>query len=689
MAAKFDKDMLIKHRFWILIVLVILLAVAPTYLLSSSVSDKVKKKQEAYNAAKQAAEKVSNPKNEKFIEKLETRDSYVATKKNQVHEGAWLAQQSMYTYPDRLAEALKKDDIFFGEKINQIYTRKDYGEDYQNQLPEVVQIVQPRVPYRSDEDGLVQFANNDIAGVLQLRVNFSQGIPESEDIWLAQEDLWVKRELLRVIREANDLVAKFQPVSDEPTPTPAEQKPAPAADKPKEEPAAASDKLAALKKDKKIPKPTPVVVVPPKDPNHRTFRNPHWELELQIKTVKQTTTVAGNIKNIGQRRRPLGIVFKVLLEKGQDPAGILLPVEHEALAVGESCTIPEFVIDTTKVAYQGLYGVEEVLTWKTAPVKRIDALVLGYPSSRTAEKQLIQPPWPWLEKPPDAGGAPGAAPAPAAPPPPADDGGGGRKGRRRDKDDEDPTMGAGAGPGAFSFGPNDGSRTRYGLRLKRYLDYNDQVRHMPVGMVVIADAEHMSELLSAFANSRLRVQITQTHWQVSREKLAPTTDSSPSPMTPGMGPRPNMPQPAAPLARRASRRGEDDPTGPATAEERGGAYFARPGARPATGGFGQQKFSFASLAGGAGPGVGVGPRPGALNPAAESEGGMNMRMGVPGGPTPRLGGYMQRGSTTGEEEENLQLMEVAVYGIASLYQPFPPRVQKPVEPPAGTEAPKP
>lgn len=690
MAAKFDKDMLIKHRFWILISVVLILALAPTYLLSSNVSEKVKKEKEGYVAAKGAAEKVTSPKNEKFTQALEKKDSYVADKKNEVHQGAWDAQKTIYTYPERLADDLKKLDLTFGDKIERIYTRQNYAEDYKEQLPEVVQIVQPRLPWRSDDEGLVQFLNNDIASVMQLRVNFAQGIPDSEDIWLAQEDLWVKRELLRVIREANDSVAKFKPVADEPALKPAETKPAPVPEKPKEE--AAGDKAAAVKKEKKIPRPAPVVVVPPKDPNHRTFRNPHWEVELWIKTVNLKTTVAGKIKNIGDRRRPLGIYLKVLLQKGPDPSGVLLPVMHEALAVGESCDIPEFVINTAEVSYQGLYGVEEVLTWKTAPVKRIDALVLGYPSSRTAEKQLVGPTWPWMEKPPDAGGAGGAGGAPAAPAAPAapvDDGGGKKRNRRGD--DDDPTMNSGGGNAAafsFGFGVNDGSRTRYGLRIKRYTDYNEQVRHMPIGMVVIADAEHLSELLSAFANSRLRVQITQTHWQVSREKIAPITENSSSP-TPGIGPRPTMPQPGTPLAggRAGRRRGEDDPTA-ATAEERGGAYFRPAGAgRAPTTAFSQQRLFVAGAPAPGGPGAGFGVRAGAGNAAAEDPG-MKLGGGIPG-IMPQIRGYLQTGGF-GEDEENLQIMEVAVYGIASLYQPFPPKPPKPADAAAGAtpETPK-
>ena len=84
-----------------------------------------------------------------------------------------------------------------------------------------------------------------------------------------------------------------------------------------------------------------------------------------------------------------------------------------------------------------------------------------------------------------------------------------------------------AGPGMMGGGAS--AVTKNGLNLYRYIDTNEQVRHMPVGMVVVADDEHLAELLSAFSNSRLRIQVTQCHWQVCRDKMAPlSADSAPA-----------------------------------------------------------------------------------------------------------------------------------------------------------------
>ena len=59
------------------------------------------------------------------------------------------------------------------------------------------------------------------------------------------------------------------------------------------------------------------------------------------------------------------------------------------------------------------------------------------------------------------------------------------------------------GPGGPGAGSTASPQTKNGLILNRYIDTNEQVRHMPVGMVVIADDEHLAgAALSAFTNSR-------------------------------------------------------------------------------------------------------------------------------------------------------------------------------------------
>ena len=513
MAAKFDKDLIIKHRFWILIGLCGILALVPHFLLATSVSDAFENKRVEYDNAKKSVEGITSPKNEKWVAAAETKDSFVADKKKEMHQQAWRSQAGMMTYPESLAPIMAPK--YFGDAI-EYHDLDKYARDYSTQLKDAVVEVQPLLPQEGFENGVVQFAGNNINGVLKLDVAFERPPPSKEDFWLAQEDLWMKRELLRIVRDANESVARFH-AADEEQPPAEVKKPAPAAEAnaagtADAKPAGAAEAKPANPADAKpansaeakpanpadakpadgtppattpaegtalaAPKPAAKPVVKkPIDLNHRVFHNQHWELDLTLKPdqANKKFTIGGTIKNRGHRRRPLNdVTFKVLLQPGSNSSGIGLLISREPLAVGETWTIPTQEFDTSLVAYEGLYGVEEILTWKTAPVKRIDALELDYESSRMASRTLKPPRW--YVPPPEA--APTEAGAAAG-----------------------KTMAMGGGPG----GPGPGGSSapvvsKSGLNLNRYLDANEQVRHMPVGMVVVADDEHLAELLSAFTN---------------------------------------------------------------------------------------------------------------------------------------------------------------------------------------------
>jgi hypothetical protein len=642
---KVDKEFLIKHRFWILIGLFVILALVPLFLLTTSVSATVAAATEGYTKAKKAVEGISGSvPNTRFVDAYTIKDKFVADKKAVLHKEAWDAQKSMLTYPESLTPVVK--DMYVGDAID-FHNLDKFAREYKNQLSDAVIEIKPLIPQEGFENGVVQFAGNSINGVLNLAVSFDNLPPTKEDFWLAQEDLWVKRELLRVIRDANELVARFHAADEEkpaPQKKPEQPKPADAAAAAEAKPAEGAAPAAAEK-----PAPKPVVAKKPIDYNHRVFRNQHWELDLTLKPGQNDKKqpvylVGGTIKNIGKRRRPLGVVFKVLMQPGADAAGIALPVDREPLGVEETWQIPPKEFTPQQVAFEGLYGVEELLTWRTAPVKRIDVIALDYSSSRMANRTLKPPRW---YTPPVEETAPGADGAPGGPPI-----GGAMANKMKE-------MGMGgdgpAGPGGM--GAMGSPVTKNGMILNRYIDTNEQVRHMPVGMVVIADDEHLSELLSAFSNSRLRIQVTQCHWQVCRDKMAPLSPDS-APTAPGVPGRIAAGAAGGKMmgGMRGGKGGDDD------------------------GGRINQMFRGARGPGGPGGAGGKMSFPG---------GGMIM----PGGPPGNMGGLMSRlgvglggpggvrgqfgGISDDDEEENLNLLEVAVYGVASLYERFPPKPPAP------------
>jgi hypothetical protein len=170
---------------------------------------------------------------------------------------------------------------------------------------------------------------------------------------------------------------------------------------------------------------------------------------------------------------------------------------------------------------------------------------------------------------------------------------------------------------------------------------------MPVGMVVIVDQNHVQDLLTAFANSRLRIQTTQVHWNHVRVNLKPAVTEEGSDVAQGN-----------------QGKSERDPS------------MVRPGI--STGGEGNRALDKGGLASrfqrmspstmGAGTG-GYSSQMSAMMRAMMGRQGPGMMMG--GGVAPSV-------ATEELEEEDPNLMEVSVYGIAALYERFPPK--KPATP---------
>jgi hypothetical protein len=186
-----------------------------------------------------------------------------------------------------------------------------------------------------------------------------------------------------------------------------------------------------------------------------------------------------------------------------------------------------------------------------------------------------------------------------------------------------------------------------------------QCRHLPIGMSLLVDQAHIHDILAAVANSCLRVQITQVTLQHE------TGAGGSAPSTGAQGP--------------------------------GLSGVAKSGTRAPVGGGGPGAMS----------GVGTSPRP--MNPGSggrlggdrrgEGSGmGMSMarammgrnlgttfmpgRAGMGGGMSTDAAGGPGMGPTggvgTGAEgvstyRDNAQLVELSIYGIASIYERFPPK----------------
>jgi hypothetical protein len=663
---KLDQDTFLKHHFWLLLGVVVPTVLGALCYLTFGVAGDINAKQEAVKKAKADLENVSKgtPKNNLWLTAYEEEKQKWTGKRDEVHQKAWEAQSDLMTWPAKLQPTYQ--DKYFGDPIDQ-NDRTEYNDTfYKTQFAELYWLPVPfskvnkkevNVQYRGGVDGFFQ---------LLQPVQWTSGeIPTTENIWLAQEDLWVRRELLRVVRQANELISVFQDVTDEEEAD--KGKPAPGSDKSKPADGAAEKDKAPPASDKPAERAKAAVAKPAPKPRsgdeieHKRYRNPNWELDLVLaRNARGERVLRGQLTNIAKRQLALGMTFIVRVQSRPDGRVALVHVDGEPLPAGKSTVIKELGVD--QAGPEGLFGVEQAFNWRTVPVKRIEMLALSYPSHRNANRQLMPPSQPGF-KPPEGAAAPGGD-APGGP-------GGVPGGPAGMAGGPGGMMPGGDGPGGMrgGMGMMGGAMDTGPLRLNRYIDVTPQVRRMPVAMVVLVDQAHIEDFLTAFANCRLRVQTTQVHWQHTFESIKPIMNeygetAGDSDRPGGMvGTRPGMGFAGSPDG--GERRG------PAGAPMPGGIRGGQMGMAP--GGMGM----------GMGPG-GLGGR--GRMAAGGSYRGMNLGGGMPGdmdfsgmpGSGMGMSGYPEDG-----EVDTSNLVELSVYGIASLYERYPPKPPEPDKPPEG------
>ena len=215
--------------------------------------------------------------------------------------------------------------------------------------------------------------------------------------------------------------------------------------------------------------------------DRRVFRSRIWQIELAIVNQGNQRSLEAKLTNISSRLQILGsgnvMKLRVWLANVPDSTPFVFEVEGVAVEAGKTLSVKPLATHMLPAEFRatGIYRVEQVFDVRTAPVKRLDHLALPFTSEKDHRTPLRMAPFSDMEN----------AQAPAT--------------------------GVGQAPA--------GTKTPYGLERLRYLDINDQVRRLPFGMSVVVEQEFMADVLEAMARSKLRCQITQSHWTRFREMI--------------------------------------------------------------------------------------------------------------------------------------------------------------------------
>jgi hypothetical protein len=349
---------------------------------------------------------------------------------------------------------------YFGDNLLQS-EQDDFAKYYKEQIHDILKTVEPL-----DEKG---------NGVVQLRdwlyrsdslpdekekkdVKFIRYVTQDWDIkrdfskeaWIAQENIWIQKEIYQIIKRANDDISKFQ---------------------------GGEEKGA-------------------KGKYH--FRNSTFALELILSEDK---SLSFKITNLLQRTQKLDLNFRVQMSKtGTAP---IIPISGLPLAPGKT-HVQTIKFDKAKESQRtGVYAVEQLLTWETAAVKRIDHVSIGSiaPDDIShSQRNFPEPLTPFdkkdLPKEEKNEQKPDDVPGP----------------KRRDFGGIGGPGGGGAGAGANK------TPLRHGLWTDRYIDVSEQSRRIPVAVALIVDQDHVDRVLTHFNNSKLRFlesQVLLNHYSGS------------------------------------------------------------------------------------------------------------------------------------------------------------------------------
>ncbi len=598
-------DKLKKHHFWILAGLAPLLALLTMVFLMTGPGSAKDKAAEEIKKNLESAKGTNPPGNRKLEKDFPDQMTTLNERREILWKANYEAQKSIFEWPQspRLTD-LERRYTKFGAKMvtnhNLAFDDFKKSEVYEAAYDRAAEQIKPTV-----------FPGGSWKRVLRYVSNWTQKYPTSDEIWLALEDLWVQKGLLLPVKEINAAAAQYE--------------------------------LVKAGADGKPGDPPPL---------KRTFQNRIWKLELEVPTTgpNANKAILAKLTNRTNRIQLLGTNNEMRLdiwlsENAPGPMRYRIQKDyakaHETIEVKNP--IPNLHTIPSGVEVQSIARVEQVLDERTVPVRQVLNVELGYKDARHFPAVLKPPTW-W---PPDATAGTDATGAggfgspmmgsPMMPP-------GGEAGS--------PDGGAGLPGGPMMGMPGMGGASRSAKvgtpmgvldgHKNRYVDVTDQVRRMPVGVVLLVDQMFIQDALVAYANSPLRFQITQYHWKRFRGKLSDT--SSMMGGSPGFG-------------------GPDDMgMGSPGAGSPDGMDMGSPDGAPSEGSFALP---------------GKGGLMGGMMPGGE---------GGYGGMMP--GGYgmpgMMGGGTSGSLSEGQitsGLVELTLYGIVTLYEKYE------VKPADGTAAP--
>lgn len=691
MAMKFDKDMLVKQRFWVLLGVTVPLVLVAVFVLITSVSADIENKRKKAAEKFNTLTKINKPSGPKVIEFITAEAETFKKSETEVHANAFNAQAPLFYWAKAVEDRFNFHYGWFTTEVKIITApaNKDSwpADDSELYHGQVTAIDPDSLVVKGKEGKEARFQRT-----AKIKVSKQDKKDNEKEQWQTISrgdfvavsyyrskyffDLLTDHELTEFAKsyksQIHPILRMIDPVDDKGAGTvqlkgwpykkndfpPAQAKFFTYVSEPWNDANDFSEEAWLAQEDLWIQRelfriiraandsvaicayrPQPQEKQPVTDKNFEdksrplVFANPNYELKFEWLDANR---LALTVKNQLPRRQKLDVHFRVKFNKSDNPdlSTELLLVDGEPLdpfGMAKDSHRKEFTLEKNQIKRVGIFGVEQALTWETAAVKRIDATSIGSPAADIAHGHKTFP----------QGSKPYR-----------------KEEKKEDQKSDNPmgglgtggappsALGSGGGPrGSGGFGGQgaaDAARGPNGVLKDRYLEVSEQSRRVPVGLALIIDQDHIGRVLNAFNNSKLRFLTTQVLLNRYSASVRPPVAGGPGDLGSGVGADIGGQVPSLP----PSALGGGGPRGGSMNGPPGGGSSSGP---PMGTGIGGKQSPMPGGVGPTQPQYGVGPM-GATNPGAYAS-----------------------AAAAGASEEMENNVELVIYGIVTLYERYPKR----------------
>ncbi len=190
---------LIKHKFWIIAGLVLLVPFIGWWINTSSKAAYIQQRWDTL--AGLTVTGGSNTPNEKYIEGIENVNKVLDKRQKALDTRLYESQKNLHTWPKHMADRMEGKQ--FGDPLDDT-VRRIYRGYYQGEVEELLRDI-PQYQFNNitlEETGLV-----DIVDVAKLPFvpegTWKDNPPTSEVAWNTEEDIWLTRAILEAVKKVN------------------------------------------------------------------------------------------------------------------------------------------------------------------------------------------------------------------------------------------------------------------------------------------------------------------------------------------------------------------------------------------------------------------------------------------------------------------------------------------------------